>query len=126
MKMVGLYPGQKETTAKRSCHQLFASTWPLCAVIIIREMYQLRHISRARQHTGIHAQICEETNEACDGENQNSVHTPENNPNTKAKQQSLSKGPSIFIWLTGESECVTGSDEKCIWASSLMRAGSGR
>ncbi len=48
-----------------------------------------------------------------------------NNPNTGAKQ-SLSKGPSIFIWLTGKPECVTGSDEKCIWAGFLMRAGSGR
>ena len=81
------------------------------------------------QHTQIHTQIYETPNEVCDEEQQNSVHMPETkkkHPNTDARQQSPSTGPSVFIWLTGESECVTGSDEKCIWARFLLRAGSGR
>lgn len=45
----------------------------------------------------------------------------ENNQNHEAKEESLFKGPSVSVWLTGESECVTGSDEKCIWVF-LMRA----
>lgn len=44
-----------------------------------------------------------------------------NNPNDEAKEESLFKDPSVSVWLTGESECVAGSDEKCIWAF-LMRA----
>lgn len=79
-----------------------------------------------RAHTNIRTQICDGWNEVYDVENQKNVHTQENNPKAEAKQQSPSKGPSVFIWLTGESECVTGSDEKCIWAGFLMRAGSGR
>ena len=41
------------------------------------------------------------------------------------QQQSPSEGPSILVAPTGQSGDVAGSDDKCIRAGSLMRAGSG-
>ena len=50
----------------------------------------------------------------CDGENKKINKIKKNQILKRRKNKAFSKGPSIFIWLTGESECVTGSDEKCI------------
>lgn len=50
----------------------------------------------------------------CDGEKKINKFKKKTQILKQRKNKAFSKGPSIFIWLTGESECVTGSDEKCI------------
>lgn len=46
----------------------------------------------------------------------------ENSQNDEAKEESLFKGPSVFGWLTAESECIAGSGEKCIWTFLVREA----
>lgn len=46
----------------------------------------------------------------------------ENSQNGEAKEESLFKGPSVFGWLTAESECIAGSGEKCIWTFLVREA----
>lgn len=111
---------KRDTTARRSGHRLFGSTWPLsgckCADSLTLPNTQLR------------VQIYEKPNDAYDEEKQKQCEHARKEKTQILMQdnKSLCEGPSVFIWLTGESECVTGSDEKCIWAGFLLRAGRGR
>lgn len=75
----------------------------------------------ADQHRAAHA-----LRERCkvDAGAETSPRRRENDGNEE-HQQSLSEGPSILVVPTGQSGDVAGSDDKCIWAGSVMRAGSG-